>query len=376
MTALADKAATLGRDEWPAFFRAQLNSPESSRLAARLWAESDPAGFWDWLRNDFDQLIFSEFAPNLVQIWASADPDAAMDAVAAITDTQLGHEMRRKVIDTVLENDIWKAVEFAARAGNSGPSGTGPSHWMKRAPETAVTALATLPPVSGYRRFLKYAVQVWSESDPVAALAWMASAHSYSATDGISSDEWLKTGFEAAAKADPVAALTTARNLGPEKRNQALIGIIASGTLDLDSLKDVLRELPPSATRGVATDLVRARPSETLADLQQTAVLLEAIPAERNNLWGVDSLADRWRKVDPQSAWQWASSLTDPTMRRRALQEMAAGVSPQQVAALPMLALSNEFFRNALAGIPADQRAAWISQLPADRAAWARSVEE
>jgi hypothetical protein len=155
-----------------------------------------------------------------------------------------------------------------------------------------------------------------------------------------------------------------------------LIGIIASGTLDLDSLKDVLRELPPSATRGVATDLVRARPSETLADLQQTAVLLEAIPAERNNLWGVDSLADRWRKVDPQSAWQWASSLTDPTMRRRALQEMAAGVSPQQVAALPMLALSNEFFRKALAGIPADQRAAWISQLPADRAAWARSVEE
>ena len=63
-------------------------------------------------------------------------------------------------------------------------------------------------------------------------------------------------------------------------------------------------------------------------------------------------------------------------MRRRALKEMVAGGSPQQVAELPMLALSNEFFGNALAEIPVDQREAWISQLPADRAAWARSVNK
>ncbi len=41
-----------------------------------------------------------------------------------------------------------------------------------------------------------------------------------------------------------------------------------------------------------------------------------------------------------------------------------------------MLALSNEFFRNALAEIPVDQREAWISRLPADRAVWARSVNK
>lgn len=376
MQALAEKAATLSKDEWPDFFRDQLRSPESARLAARLWTEADPAGFWAWLRADFDLLRFTEFAPELVQRWAVTAPDAAMDAVAAITDKRLGGEMRIKVIDAVLEVDVRKGIELAARAGDFNSFSWGPRGWIKRDPEAAVTALGTLPLVSDYRHFLNYALPIWAESDPAAALTWMAGAHSYPATEGDRGDEWLKKGFEAVAKSDPAAALAIARNLAPAKRTQALAGVIASGALDLDSLKFALRDLPPTATRMLAGDLVNARPSETLADLQQTAALLEAIPSERNNLLGVARLARQWKEVDAPSAWQWATSLTDPEMRRRAFQNMADGATPQQVAALPTLALSNEFFRNALAQIPADQREPWIRQLPADLAAWARSVDE
>jgi hypothetical protein len=236
--------------------------------------------------------------------------------------------------------------------------------------------LATLPLISDYRGFLTYAVPIWAESDPSAALNWMATADFHDSRPGIGGDEWLMAGFETAAKADPSAALATARSLAPPKRHQALSGVIASGTLDLDSLKDVLKELPPSSTRMIAADLVSARPSASLADLQETAALLAEIPAERNNLSGARSLAQKWLNTDRNSGWQWASSLTDPSLRRTALVEFAGSATPQEVASLPPLALSNEFFERVLSRLPPDKRDEWIAQLPADRAAWARSIQE
>lgn len=377
MQAFADKAAELSRDEWPAFFRTHLVSPERARLAAKLWAEADPAGFWAWLRGDFDLLRFQEFAPDLVRIWAASAPDAAMDAVAAITDKRLGGELRKAVIDTVLDQDVTKGVELAARAGDFNSFGRGPREWMKKDPAAAVAALATLPPISDYRLFLTYAVPIWAESDPAAALKWMNDNRLVSTRPGAwEGDEWVKTGFEAAAKADPAAALDVALTIDdPRKKNQALAGLVTSGTLTPEAMIRVLEQMPPNQTRMLGGDMIAARPAETVEDLMASAKLLDLLPAERNNLHGVGSLAAKWKRVDPPSGWQWASSLTDPAARRRAVIELASTATPQQVADLPVSALSDGFFRNALSGRPSDQRSAWISQLPADRAAWARSAE-
>ncbi|MFC7336889.1 hypothetical protein ACFQY0_06850 [Haloferula chungangensis] len=373
MQALAEKAATLRRDEWPGFFRSQLDSPESSRLAARLWAEADPAGFWAWLRQDFDLLRFTDFAPELLKIWAAADPDSAMDAVSAITDKRLGGELRKTVIDTVLDLDVKKGVALAARAGDFNRFGWGHRKWMEDDPEAVVAALATLPLVSDYRRFLNQALPIWAKQDPAAALEWMSRADYHPTRDGFWGDEWLVSGFEAAAKADPDSTFRLALDLEGIKRTEALKGVIASGTLDLDSLKVALQHLPPTATRMIASDMVSARPSDTLSDLQQTAALLNEIPSEKSNLYAVNDLARSWARLDRDSGWQWANSLTDPAMQRRALVYLAKGATPQEVAELPFLGLSDEFFRIALFHLPANQQDAWIAGLPADRREWAES---
>lgn len=374
MQAIVEKAATLSRDDWPAFFSSQLNSPESSRLAARLWAEADPAGFWAWLRKDFDALIFDEFAGNLVTNWALADPDAAMDAVSAITDKRLGGQLRRKVIDTVIDEDLQKGIALAARAGDFNRFGWGPNRkWLHLDPKAAVIALATLPAVSDYRQFLNYATPIWAESDPSAALAWLAAAPRL--PDGAWPQEWLKNGFAAVAKADPAAALAAARAFDdPKQRSQALAGMVASGTLDLASLKEVLHEMPLADQRMLGSDLIRSRPSATVADLRETSELLVQLPSDRNNLNAVSSLADDWQRTDREAGWKWANSLTDPAMRRRAFAKLAPGASPEQLGTLPLLDLSTQLFESTLRKIPANQRDTWIARLPASHAAWARSV--
>ncbi len=108
MLGLAEKAATLSAAEWPAFFRAQLDSPESSRPLARLWAESDPAGFWKWLKEGRDSLLIERFADDLVKAWAVAQPEQAMDGLMSITDKKLGDRLRDMAIDAVIEHDFEK----------------------------------------------------------------------------------------------------------------------------------------------------------------------------------------------------------------------------------------------------------------------------
>lgn len=377
MRALVDHAATLRRDQWPAFFQSRLSSSESARLSARLWAEADPDGFWTWLRRDFDPLLFEEFAPDLLRVWAASNPDAAMDAVSAITDKRMGDRFRVAVIDSVLEQDVVKGVELAARAGDFNRfSWGGERKWMKKDPATVVAALATLPAISKYRQHLKTAVGIWAAEDPAAALEWMVANPSQPARSGVSyPDEWVKEGFATVAKADRHAALEAALGIhDAAKRNQALAGLIASGTLDQESLKQVIAGMPPTQSRGIASELIRSRPAETIGNLMESAALLDLLPSERNNLNGVRSLAAKWEQNDPASAWQWASSLNDPARLRAAVVELASSATPRQVADLPFSALSDEFFREALSRRAAGQRATWISSLPADRAAWARSV--
>lgn len=303
MLALVDHAATLRRDQWPAFFRARLSSPESARLAAKLWAEADPAGFWTWLRQDFDPLVFDEFAPDLVRVWAASAPDAAMDAVAAITDKRLGDRLRVAVIDTVLDLDVKKGVELAARAGDFNRFGWGTRKYMKKDPAAAVAALASLPAISKYRLHLRDAVPIWAESDPAAALEWMIANPALAGRPGITfEDGWVREGFAAVAKADPHAAFDAALGIGePAKRNDALAGLVVSGTLDPETLKLVLAEIPPTHTRLLAMDLIRSRPAATLEDIRESAGMLDLLPSERNNLHGTQSLAMNWNRITPVS---------------------------------------------------------------------------
>lgn len=374
MLGLAEKAATLGRGEWPGFFRAQLGFPDRARLAARLWAESDPAGFWRWLRGERDEALIDRFASDLLRVWAGADPDAAMDAVLQITDKDLGDELRREVVDTVIERDLAKGLELAGRAGDFNSFSWGPRAWMKKDPAAAVKGLAGLPPVSDYRHFLKYALPIWAESDPTAVLEWMKSARP------LKYEDWLKDGFEAAAKSGPQAALAAARSLADAgHRATALGGIVSSGTLDAGELADVFGELPLSIRARSGPEMIQAQPYKTAADLAASAALLEQLPPGRDTLRAVDTLASRWSTLDARAGWQWAATLPDAAMRREAyvrLSSEATQDSLPPIADLPLSDLSDELFRKVLQRLPGERRDAWIRQLPADHAAWAGAVRD
>ena len=374
MQMLAEKAATLEDSEWPQFFRAQLDSPEASRLVARLWAESDPAGFWKWLKEGRDSLMIGRFANDLVRSWAASDPDKAMDALMDVTDKELGDELRRTAVDTVLDRDLAKGIEMAARAGDFNRFSWSPTEWMKKDPAAAVKGLATLKGDGDYRYYLNYALPIWVESDPSAALEWMKSQ---SARRG---EEWMTAGFKAAGTSDFRAALEAARSMNdPVQREAALGGVLASGKVPADELQAVLAELPLAQQGRVGISMFGSASPKSSADLATGAALFEALPASSNNLFALESFARQWSSIDPTGGWQWAAALPDPTMRRRALVQMVSSGNPEQlnaVAGLPFTDLSDELFRRALGQLPPDQRDSWISSLPASHAAWAKSVRD
>lgn len=292
-----------------------------------------------------------------------------MDAVAAITDKQLGDALRRKVVDTVLDQDVFKGVALAARAGDFNRFSWGTRDWMVTDPAAAVTALATLPAISDCRRFLKYAMPIWAEKDPGAALNWMTSAKA------LPGDRWIQEGFAVEAEADPDTALAAARSIADSRqRGEALAGVIASGQIDLGTWQGVREEIPLEVQRWLRRSIVDARPAETSSDLFETARLLDGVPLDPDNLSGIDSLASQWARVDAVAGWQWAHSLSQPAARRKALTRLAASATPQQAAELPVLDLSDAFFQSALRARRPSDREAWIGQLPARLAAWAETV--
>lgn len=317
MLGLAEKAATLSAAEWPAFFRAQLDSPESSRLLARLWAESDPAGFWKWLKEGRDSLLIERFADDLVKAWAVAQPEQAMDGLMSITDKKLGDRLRDMAIDAVIEHDFEKAMAMAARAGDFNRFGWGPKEWMKADPAAVVKGLGALPAISDFRRYLDYAVPIWAESDPAAALEWMKNNRTQK------DDSWVKNGFQAAAKASPEAARKAAREIAdPKQRGNALGGVLVGGRLSDEDFQALLTEVPLSLQSRAGSDLVTQRAPKTTDELMECSEALLSLPGSRSNLSAINSLATTWWYIDRESARRWANALPDVAMRRVALKAM------------------------------------------------------
>lgn len=320
MQALAEKAAGLDASQWPEFFRAQLDSPDASRLAARLWAESDPDGFWDFLKEGKDPLMLGRFADGLMEVWVLSSPDDALAAACEITEKQLGDKIRRSVVDSALDRDVQKGIELAAKAGDFNLFSWGPREWMKKDPAATVKGLATLPAVSDFRRFLTYAVPVWVESDPAAALEWLKTEAP------ITGDRWTQDSFKAAAKADTAAALEVARSFtNPKQRDEALAGVLSGWKGDVEEAKEVIAELPLGTRGKFAMEMFFSRPTMTVEDLRESVSLLEALPRSRITLNVVESLAHSWQAVDRDAGLKWANSLTDPIARSRALKVLRGG---------------------------------------------------
>ena len=374
MAGIAEKAASLDSSEWPSFFRAQVDSPESSRLLARLWAERDPSVFWSWLKESGDVHLIDRFGNDLMRTWAAADPDRAMKAALQITEKQLADQLKRTVVDTVIDADLAKGLELASQAGDFNRFSWGARNWISKDPAAAVTGLAALPAISDYRHFLFYAVPEWMKKDPASALAWLKGA------ELLPRERWLAEAYRAAGEADPQAATDAARSIAdPKFRDEALGGVLASGRIDPSQLPELLSELPLSEQSNVGVRRFFSSKPKDAAEFRNMAALFAALPASKNNLTSLGTFAMHWQSEDPEGGWQWVTSLPDAAMRRSALEGIANQATPEQLSAISQVSLnslSDKFFESALQRIPADQQEAWISALPASHAAWARAVKD
>ncbi|MEO5916470.1 MAG: hypothetical protein ABIS50_19695 [Luteolibacter sp.] len=376
MRSFANHAATLTPAEWPAFFRARLNDPEGTRLAERLWAEQDPSGFWDWLKQQHDGTTLKNYGVNLLQVWAAADPDAAMAAANAITDKECGDLLRREVIETVISKDLTKGLELAAEVRDFNRFSWGTREWMKTDPAAAVEGLAKLPKRSEYRDYLGYAVAQWAKSDSPALLEWLKTQ---SVPQG---ERWFGEAFKSAAAIDSRAALEATSHLAdPTARDAAIAGVLASGKVPAGSLPELLSHLTLPKRSEATLAALGAMPLRDPGQFAEATQLLIDAPANRNTLNSTDTMIGKF--TDWNQGLIWASLLPDSAMRRRALESLASRADSEQlddlsatVATAPLLDLSNELFRNILTTIPDEQEAAWIAKLPPERAAWARAVAE
>lgn len=374
---LASMASTLSRSEWPAFFRARLHSPEETRLAAELWAEADPDGFWEWLRESCDRDQLERFGTDLLKRWSGQDPEAAMAAAMAVSDAALGESFRRTVIEAVLERDTALGLDFVARVGDLPASDLGQRPWITRDPASAARGLAGLPVSHDYRNFLSHAVPAWAQSDPEACLAWLRETPPLEKTQWPMN--WVIRGFLEVAKADPDGALRAARELtDPAHRSQALAGVIASGKLGPDDAAPWLDQIRLDEKFILCEELLG--PLRNLKDdLAHRAGVLSRLPGNHNSVDDYGRIAGAWSKENPAAAWEWALSIDDPALSRSALSAAIDHIDAAQldaIAEIPFSSLSNALLRKALARVPEDQREAWLAKMPADRAGWARRLSE
>jgi hypothetical protein len=372
---LAAMAATLSRSEWPVFFRARLHSPEETRLAAELWAEADPAGFWEWLRESRDRDQLERFGTDLLKRWSEQDPEAAMAAAMAVSDAGLGESFRRTVVEAVLERDTAMGLDLVARVWDLPASNHGQRPWIMRDPALAARGLAGLPVTHDYRKFLIHAVPAWAEKDPEACLAWLRETPPIEKTQW--PWNWVVRGFLEVAQTDPDGALRAARELAdPAHRSQALAGVIASGKLSPGEAAPWLDQIRLDERFILSEELIGSL-RNLKGDLAHRAGVLSLLPGNRNSVDDYQRLSREWSQEDPAAAWEWALSIDDPALSRSAVSAAIDHIDVGQldaIAEIPFSSLSNALLRKAVARLPEDQRKAWLAKMPADRAAWARRI--
>lgn len=371
---LTGMAAKLSRSEWPAFFAARLHSPQETRLAARLWAEADPDGFWAWLRECRDRDHLDRFSEDLLLLWSVQDPEAAMAAVMTVTDKALSDRMRMMLIDAVLDQDFELGMAFVARAGTFNGFSSSTTSWIMKDPGLAVSKLAGLPSHNAYRFYLDHALQQWARQDPAACLDWL------SKNPPLASKTWradpVSKGFKSVALSKPGEALDAARQIAdPAHRSQALAGVISSGKLTPEEVVPLLEQVRLKDKFGLPGELGFGLEG----DFSNRAGILDLLPANMNSHNGYRRIAADWSEKDPAAAWEWAASIEDPVQCRIAIAAMIGNADAPHldaIAGLPFRALSDDLLRQAVARVPPDQRDAWLESMPADRSDWVRRLSE
>lgn len=380
LTSCMESLASISPADWPAVFARQQHDELLRPLLVRGWSEADPVGFWNWLKPQKNAALIREFGPAIFSSWARRDPQAAFAAAASIAIVDLRDSLRCRVVETVLASDLSAGFALAAKLGPL-RTGGGDSSWIAMDPGAAVRGLAELPKGSGFFRYnMHTALPAWAKQDPDATLAWLSKGQEL--CEGGAA--WPIEVFKGLAAKDPRKALAAAAAIpNGFARDHPLSGAISGAALVLP-----VPEIIAWADRisGAIRNDALGYAIKALApqDPARAAELLAASSPSSAALRSTSRLASQWAKTDWSAARAWVDTLPDSPMRRVAWKELSANLNTSNTAGmattaamLPFSELSDGLLQNVRHALTKQGPAAadaWLSSLPADRAAWAKSL--
>jgi len=237
--------------------------------ALKTWAAQDPKAALQWIKDNPGTASASaadqRFAAAIAG-FASTDPAGALATVSALSDNNPRDRMLKSAATKALADALAEQGQFSQAATFFGQLSSGQTR------NEAYTELA----------------QRWTALAPTDAATWV---------EGLSGDPALKAamGTEVAknwAMTDPASAATWAAKIDSESNNSTLVENSQEGTLLATTIR-----------------------AWTTYDLDSAGSFLNLLPSSPSKDPAVAIFALRASQEDPQGAFQWVSTISDPQMR-------------------------------------------------------------
>jgi hypothetical protein len=307
---------------------AQLGDPEirKKQLGDQMFyaAWNDPELFKEQLAK-LSEREKIETGSSVVLGLAYTDPAAAEKYFLGLPETQRGGKSLENLMAYSYYHNAGKALDFAVSLASPQEQATALnalfSTWSGNDPEAAAAALPRLPEGQERLEALDEIANTWAANDPLAAKTW---------ADGLSGSERaraLAAVLPTLSRDNPASAGSQLAELiasppdGMEKDLAASAGKLAGQWADDDpaAASKWAATLPDGQSRDEGFKAVSQAWSQY--DAVATAQWLGTLEAGSSRDAAIQPLVGQVRETDPETAFSWASSISDENQRLNELRQ-------------------------------------------------------
>lgn len=299
----------------------ELHQDARQALVSALIAQGADRGF-QWMEKSLSPAVRQELYGPFFREWSNTDPAAAADTLKGLAAAAPGVAGWTDLIGQVVAQ--WSRVDLdrAIAWTTSLPEGAGKLHtliqlsyqWTDRAPVAAAEyALAQNDP-----SLIRIVAGKWAESDPRTALAWAGNMPA-----GESKNNAFAGAVAAWAQKDPSAAALyidgLAATAGGSPATLAVVSIWAQG--DPAQAAAWVGRFPEGAVREAAIEQLVSSWAANSANAAERWI--QQLPVTRSRDVAVGAFCNALASMDPAKAFEWASSISDETLRTQMMESTA-----------------------------------------------------
>lgn len=367
--------------DFPRLLRLARGHPAAWDILVNRWAEIAPRQMFDGLvtaSKTGSDLPIIELGRTLFGQWIKQDPEAAVAALNEPGAVGMRDSWRWEVASRIVENYAERGLELMSdwHIDHFGPNMKAVEKWANADPRHA--AEFTLAHPAGYASQISMQTigEVWSRTDPSAALAYAASqsgelastlgnaaVKAWAGRDLNAAADWLTVADETTrnklspafletwAAQDPSAALSWSQdNLQGTRLNQAVSAVVrGAAQKDVAAAAAMVADMQPGPARSEAAGIVS---HEWFPQFMSTDPVK---PELLKWLSGLDQ--DSIRAVLNQSCWSWANS--DPQSMKKFLSAAPSEEVPPYI---------DSILARTMARAHPDEALKWAASLPEGRA--------